>query len=254
MSNIINVPLKVSLVGKTIANTEAVKDVYLSNGGQVRERDDQQGGNPVMELAGRGCYESYKRTSPSTDSHEGYLGNILDQAHGSVLEHSVISFYVEGISRADSHEVVRHRHFSFSQQSQRYVAARKPYRVAIHPTLLKHYSEHSILRWLEPEFIRAESVYENFRNLGLGKKEASEAARAMLPNAAETHMVITGNLRSWLEFVSKRDHEAADAGIRALAKEIYRILKEEVPEVFSEEAREKWDKDFAQGAARHDGQ
>lgn len=250
MSDIINIPLHVELVGQTTSNFDAIAEVYEAGGGAVRTRDQEDNGKPLMELAGRGCYESYKRTNEDTDSHEGYLGNIVKQAHHSVLEHSFYSFYIEGISRAESHEIVRHRHFSVSQQSQRYVAAKKPYRVAIHPTLMKVYEEHAVKSWLEPCFILAESAYDNLRNLGLDKKPASEAARAMLPNAAETHMVLTGNLRTWLEFISKRDHEAADAGIRAVAKEIYEILQEQVPEVFSDEARATWDTDFAQGKAR----
>lgn len=250
MSDIINVPLNVELVGYTVSVYDAIAKVYEAGGGVVRTRDQEDNGKPLMELAGRGCYESYKRTSEKTDSHEGYLGNILKQNHGSVLEHSVFSFYIEGISRAESHEMVRHRHFSFSQQSQRYVAAKKPYRVAIHPTLMKEYGEDAVKRWVEPSFRLAESTYNNLRNRGLDKKPASEAARALLPNAAETHMVMTGNLRSWLEFVSKRDHEAADAGIRRVAQKVYEILQEQMPEVFSDEARAIWDTDYAQGKAR----
>lgn len=250
MSDIINIPLHVEMVGQTTSNFDAIAEVYEAGGGAVRTRDQEDNGKPLMELAGRGCYESYKRTNEDTDSHEGYLGNIVKQSHLSVLEHSFYSFYIEGISRAESHEIVRHRHFSLSQQSQRYVAAKKPYRVAIHPTLMKVYGEEVVKRWVEPCFILAESAYDNLRNLGLDKKPASEAARAMLPNAAETHMVLTGNLRTWLEFISKRDHEAADEGIRAVAKEIYEILQEQVPEVFSDEARATWDTDFAQGKAR----
>lgn len=250
MSDIINVPLHVELVGCTVSNFDAIAKIYEAGGGVVRTRDQEDNGKPLMELAGRGCYESYKRTNDKTDSHEGYLGNILEQNHGSVLEHSVFSFYIEGISRAESHEMVRHRHFSFSQQSQRYVAAKKPYRVAIHPTLMKEYGEDVVKQWVEPSFELAESIYHDLRDAGLDKKPASEAARALLPNAAETHMVMTGNLRSWLEFVSKRDHEAADAGIRRVAQKVYEILQEQVPEIFSDEARAIWDKDFTQGKAR----
>ena len=249
MSDIINVPLNVQLVGYTVSKFDAIAEIYEAGGGVVRTRDKEENGKPLMELAGRGCYESYKRTNKATDSHEGYLGNILDQNHGTVIEHAVFSFYIEGISRAESHEMVRHRHFSFSQQSQRYVAAKKPYRVAIHPTLMKEYGEEVVKSWLEPSFELAESTYKDLRNMGLDKKPASEAARAMLPNAAETHMVMTGNLRSWLEFVSKRDHEAADAGIRRVAKKVYAILQERVPEIFSDEARKIWDTDYAQGKA-----
>ena len=120
----------------------------------------------------------------------------------------------------------------------------------MHPTLLKHYSEEELLNNLKPDFELADQVYKELRTAGLDKKPAAEAARAYLPNAAATHLVMTGNLRNWIEFISKRDHEAADRGIQKLAEEIYRLLKQILPEVFGDEARKIWDTDFAQGKAR----
>lgn len=168
----------------------------------------------------------------------------------SVLEHVSVSFYLEGISRADSHEIVRHRHFSFSQQSQRYVAAKTPFEVTIHPTIRETMSTEDYLRTLWPSFIAAETTYNKLRDEGLSRKKASEAARQFLPNAAATHMVMTGNLRSWMEFISKRDDEAADRGIRAIAKEIYEELALLYPEIFAPEVRQLWDKQSSQGAAK----
>ena len=255
MPEIINVPLKVTLVAETYSMGSAIADIYHANDGVERRRDfgiEDSASLPVVELAGRGCYEAYKRTNEKTDSHEGYMLNMLKQKHFSVLEHAVASLHIEGISRAESHELVRHRLFSFSQQSQRFCVVNKPYKVALHPTLLKHYSEEELLNNLKPDFELADRVYKELRSAGLDKKPAAEAARAYLPNAAATHLVMTGNLRNWIEFISKRDHEAADRGIQRLAEEIYRLLKEILPEVFGDEARAIWDEEFAQGKARHE--
>lgn len=250
MANIVNVPLKVTVVGQTVSNYDEIQDIYDQANGSYRDRDEDPGVLPLIEVAGRGCYEAYGRNHEKTDSHEGYLGNILAQKHYSVLEHGVYSFRLEGISRADSHEIVRHRLLSFSQQSQRFCIVKEPYEVAIHPTLLEMYDEQELLDNLAPSFVEAETVYKDARERGYDRKPASEAARAFLPNAAATHMVVTGNLRSWLEFISKRDHEAADRGIRAVAQEIHAILKEDLPEIFSDEARAIWDEEFAQGKVR----
>lgn len=250
MANIVNVPLKVTVVGQTVSNYEEIHKVYEQANGSYRDRDDDLSSLPVIELAGRGCYEAYGRNNEKTDSHEGYVSNILTQKHYSVLEHGVYSFRLEGISRAESHEIVRHRLLSFSQQSQRFCVVKEPYEVALHPTLLDEYGEEELLAVFSPSFELAEGTYKNLREKGYDRKPASEAARAFLPNAAATHMVVTGNLRSWIEFISKRDHEAADAGIRAVAQEIHAILKEDLPEIFSDEARAIWDEEFAQGKAR----
>lgn len=250
MANIVNVPLEVTVVGQTVSNYTEIQDIYDQANGSYRDRDEDPGGLPLIELAGRGCYEAYGRTNEKTDSHEGYVGNILSQKHYSVLEHVTYSFHIKGISRAESHELVRHRHFGFSQQSQRFCIVKEPYEVALHPTLLEIYEEKELLEKLAADFIQAEAIYNDARERGYGRKQAAEAARAFLPNAAATHMVVTGNLRSLLEFISKRDHEAADAGIRAVAQEIHAILKEDLPEIFSDEARSIWDTDFAQGKAR----
>lgn len=249
--DIINVPLKVVPVGMT-ASSSVICQVYGSHDGAVRPRDVQSRGQNVVELAGRTCYAAYGRKNAETDSHEGYIGNMLKQNHLSVIEHASISFHISGISRAETHELIRHRHFSFSQESQRYVVVKKPYRVAIHPTLVEHYDTPAILEMLKSDFEMAETVYNGLKQEGLSRKEASEAARAFLPNAAATEIVVTGNLRSWLEFISKRDHPAADRGIRKLAKAIRYHLEDNFPEVFSEEARELWDWNHAQEAPKNE--
>lgn len=252
-NKIFNVPLRVDLIGRTESLSEPIEATYHENGGTVRQRDVTGNGLAVAELAGRGCYESYERKNPATDSHEGYISQILRHRHYSVLEHVSFAFRISGISRAESHEIVRHRHFGFSQQSQRYCVAEEPYKVALHPTLLEHWDEDALLASFLPQFEDAGRIYDSLREQGLGRKQASEAARAYLPNATATHMVVSGNLRSWLEFVSKRDHEAADRGVRGVAQEIYRILQREVPEVFSVEARKIWDEDFSQAGNSYDG-
>lgn len=245
-----NVPLSVKVIGSTSA-LDPIEGIY-SEKGEPRTRDTEGSGQSVVEIAGRTCYAAYNRKNQNTDSHEGYIYNMLDQNHLSVLEHASVSLYIEGISRAETHELVRHRHFSFSQESQRYVIAEEPFRVALHPTLLEHFGEQEMLRYLEYQFDMTQSLYRELRQAGLGRKQASEAARAFLPNAAETKIVVTGNLRSWIEFLSKRQHPAADRAMQRLAGEIARVLERDYPEVFSAEARSHWQANNNQGEVKHE--
>lgn len=239
--DIVNVPLRVTPIAVTKSIPVNVQAVYDAHDGAERDRDLQPSGQSVIELAGRTCYAAYGRKNEKTDSYDGYIGNMISQAHWSVIEHASVTFHIQGISRAETHELVRHRHLSFSQESQRYVVVQKPYRVALHPTLLKAYDKEDLLDTLICDFEYVEMLYNELREKGYNRKQASEAARAFLPNAAATEITVTGNLRSWVEFVSKRDSEAADAGIRKLAQTIGDQLSVMFPEVFGEDARPIWD-------------
>ncbi len=85
---------------------------------------DAEGGQALAEFAGRACYQSWKKPNPATATNAGYLAHILEVGHLSVLEHGTVTFYLTGVSRSFTHELIRHRHFSYSQLSQRYVPER----------------------------------------------------------------------------------------------------------------------------------
>src|SRR6266516_7020881 len=85
---------------------------------------DAEGGQALAEFAGRACYQSWKKPNPATATNAGYLRHILEVGHLSVLEHGSVTFYITGVSRSLTHELIRHRHFSYSQLSQRYVPER----------------------------------------------------------------------------------------------------------------------------------
>src|SRR6201991_1368205 len=82
---------------------------------------DADGGQALAEFAGRACYQSWNKPNPATATNATYLKHILEVGHLSVLEHGTVTFYISGISRSLTHELIRHRHFSYSQLSQRYV-------------------------------------------------------------------------------------------------------------------------------------
>src|ERR1700735_3131979 len=104
-------PLHVQLIAKS--EFVAPPDVPWST--------DADDGQALVEFAGRACYQSWSKPNPKTATNAGYLRHIIDVGHFSVLEHASVSFYITGISRSCTHELIRHRHFSYSQLSQRYV-------------------------------------------------------------------------------------------------------------------------------------
>ena len=202
---------------------------------------DADGGQALAEFAGRACYQSWKKPNPATATNAGYLEHILEVGHLSVLEHGSVTFYITGASRSLTHELVRHRHFSYSQLSQRYVPEKdaamvEPDVIASDPELHAVFLEASdaaldaytrLLEGLEKKFADWDDVTAR-------KKNARQAARAVLPNATETRIVVTGNYRAMRHFIRMRASEHADVEIRELAIAMLRELQRVAPNVFAD--------------------
>ena len=188
----------------------------------------------LSEFAGRSCYQSWGKPNPKTASNEDYLANIVTQEHFSVMEHASVTFYVEGVSRALTHELIRHRHLSYSELSQRYVdMSETPFIV---PPALRHNAEGEAVIEMPSDIVEAydDTVAYLVGEEGLKNKQAREAARAFLPNATETKIVVTGNLRAWRDFLKKRWHVAADAEIREFAGRVLDELRVIAPNTFAD--------------------
>jgi thymidylate synthase (FAD) len=202
---------------------------------------DAEGGEALAEFAGRACYQSWKKPNPATADNAGYLHHILEVGHLSVLEHGTVSFYITGISRSLTHELIRHRHFSYSQLSQRYVPERKaamvePSVIASDPELHEKFmkaAEASVAAYTEL-LQGLEEHFADVPNATLRRKQARQAARAVLPNATETRIVVTGNYRAWRHFIAMRASEHADVEIRELAVECLRQLQKSAANVFDD--------------------
>jgi thymidylate synthase (FAD) len=202
---------------------------------------DADGGQALAEFAGRACYQSWSKPNASTATNAGYLRHILDVGHLSVLEHGSVTVYLTGVSRSLTHELIRHRHFSYSQLSQRYVPERDA--AMIEPDVIAGDPE------LHARFVAAsdaalaaytdllEGLEKRFADVGnatLRRKQARQAARSVLPNATETKIVVTGNYRAWRHFFGMRATEHADVEIRALAVACLRELQKIAPNVFAD--------------------
>ena len=225
------VPLHVQLVAKTEFFPPA--DVPWST--------DADGGQALAEFAGRACYQSWRKPNPSTATNAGYLRHILEVGHLSVLEHGTVTFYLTGVSRSLTHELIRHRHLSYSQLSQRYVPERDaamvvPDVIADDPQLRELFlAAASASRQAYTDLLAGlEQRFADEPNTTLRRKQARQAARAVLPNATETRIVVTGNYRAWRHFIAMRATEHADVEIRALAVECLRQLHKVAPNAFGD--------------------
>ncbi|HXI10623.1 MAG TPA: FAD-dependent thymidylate synthase [Thermodesulfobacteriota bacterium] len=182
----------------------------------------------TVAMAARLCYsdstieELEKKVSGV--SNEKFLGKILKMGHLSVLEHAGFTFGVEGISRATSHQLVRHRLASYSQQSQRYVTATRPEYV-VPPSIGGDDAR-------KKRFDRAvKSAYRLYKEL-VDAGVPAEDARYLLPNAAATKIIITMNARELLHFFRLRCCERAQWEIRDMATRMLALAKKEAPYIF----------------------
>lgn len=216
-----------------IAHTE-IKDDKLSK--YLDNPDNATDAELLTEFAGRACYQSFHRPRPETAHTADYLKRTLfDQKHFSIAEHASATFYLQGVSRSFLAELTRHRHLSFSVQSQRYVDESTA-NMVLPPAYegqddeIKHLTQS-----VENALVEYQALVESGLSKGLGRKQAREAARAALPNCAETKIVVTGNLRAWYEVTQRRTKPDADAEIQRVCREIQRQLAEHVsPVIFGQ--------------------
>jgi thymidylate synthase (FAD) len=222
---------------QTVVGAELAR--FLQDEGLVFTTDTQAAAEVLTEIAGRTCYMSFGK---GRKSNQEYVENILTSKHGSVLEHAVWCLLITGVSRALTHELVRHRAgFGYSQLSQRYVDESEA-RYVVPPL----YQENEELRqkWSQTiEMIRkayielgeATTQYVQQKHPEMTprdrRKWARQAARSILPNACETKIFVTGNSRSWRHFLELRGSPHADTEIRLLAVEVCRVLKQESPNI-----------------------
>jgi thymidylate synthase (FAD) len=228
---------EVYLVGRQSLNPEVI-DRFLQDHEATWTTDTEVGGEALAEMAGRVCYMSYGK---GRRTNRDFIEHIVEVGHGSVLEHAVWSFLVTGASRSFTHELIRHRHFSYSQLSQRYVdESSSPY---IEPDVIAEDPELHAL-WCDAvntaraAYVRlVEGLQKHFEDVPektLRRKLARQAARSVLPNATETKIFVTGNARALRHFIELRGSEHADVEIRKVAVRVLEIMQKEAPSMFGD--------------------
>jgi len=178
----------------------------------------------LIEAIGRTSYLSFNKQTEGTEKK--FIRMLLTKGHLSVLEHAYATFRLTGISRALTHQLVRHRLCSYTQQSQRYVNESHFY--YIEPESVKNNPKaHSIFTKIMDE---AKKAYSDLQKLGI----ENEDARFVLPNAVESQIVVTANFREWRYIIEQRGNPDAQWEIRRMAIEVLRILKKHTPTVFED--------------------
>lgn len=189
----------------------------------------------LLTMAGRNCYRSFHRPNEATYDDADYLRRTLgDQGHWSIAEHATATLYFTGVSRAFLAELTRHRHLSFSVESQRFINANDA-NIVLPPAVRELDKEDQ--DWFL--FLAEESI-EDYKAIQTDldhhpKKQRNEAARALLPNAVETRMVVTGNLRAWHEVIQRRTQPDADAEMQEVMRLAAKQLHTVSPIIFPKE-------------------
>lgn len=236
-------PLKITrepsvyLIGRQSLDRAAI-DRFLGDHGVTWQTDTEVGAEALAEMAGRVCYMSYGK---GRKTNREFLGHIVDVGHGSVLEHAVWSFLITGVSRSFTHELIRHRHFSYSQLSQRYVdesesAFIEPDEIAADPGLHATWCEAVNAARAAYDKLSAglEQRFTSIPDRTLRRKMARQAARSVLPNATETKIFVTGNARALRHFIELRGSEHAEVEIRKVAVQVLEIMRKESPSLFAD--------------------
>lgn len=235
--------MKVTLLAHTQLNSEIVTNFELE---VVEKWEDVTDGQIVSLAAIRQCYSHKTALEVLETESEKYFGEkskeakrlfrqIVTSKHTSTLEHLNFTFAIEGVSRSLLAQLTRHRHMSFSVQSQRYVKFSSDSRSGGFDYVIP---DNIVENRVEKDFDRFMIKIQNFYDYLIENGVQQESARAVLPNAAATNLVMTANLRTLLEFYEKRKPgNGAQKEIAQLAEE----LKNRVVEV------EPWTSEFFEG-------
>jgi thymidylate synthase (FAD) len=182
----------------------------------------------VTAAAARQCYSKFSATKAfkgfKEEDIEKQLKLVIGNGHLSVLEHASFTFVIEGVSRACTHQLVRHRIASYSQQSQRYVKLNEiefvvPKTIGQSESAMKTFSE---------ALDKCRQCYSELLSAGI----PAEDARYILPQASPSKIVMTMNARSLMNFFELRCCLRAQWEIRAVADEMLRLVKVVAPTIF----------------------
>jgi thymidylate synthase (FAD) len=249
------------VVARPVLDAAAIERFLADEGVAWRRSAGATAAEEVVELAGRVCYFSFgERQSPRTNAE--YIANLVRQGHESVLEHASWSFLLAGVSRAFTHQFVRHRAgFSYSQLSQQYhdesaaevVMPAAIRRDAAAATIWSeavgaaHTAYRELLATLADALPQLPEERERLRLL-------RTAARSVLPAATETKLVFSANARALRHFLALRGDIPGDEEMRVVSALLLDALQIEAPALFADFARETGPDGLPVVRARQDGE
>ena len=224
------------------------KVYLLAHSVPVNTKDDSKNPERIIAAAGKLCYSK----SDIVDLYNGlddeatkkFVNMLSEMGHESPIEHISFTFGIEGISRTCSHQIVRHRIASYSQQSQRYVDLQNSFNYII-PEAIKDNKKARLL--YEKSMVADMDAYKEItqelikqytkgvtdsKEIRLLTKKALEDSRFALPNACETKIIVTMNARTLLNFFRERCCNRAQWEIREVANQMLDLVLDVAPNVF----------------------
>jgi thymidylate synthase (FAD) len=191
----------------------------------------------AVAMAAKLCYSpsdiSSLRENISQEDQRAFVKKLMRMGHMTPVEHASFTFAIEGISRACSHQLVRHRLASYSQQSQRYVSETGGFDYIVPPSISE---DRELKKYFEKSMSFSQHIYDTIvqrlNRKGITGEDANQDARFVLPNAAETKIMVTMNARELLHFFRLRCCNRAQWEIRHLAEEMLGLVKQVSPVIF----------------------
>jgi thymidylate synthase (FAD) len=184
-----------------------------------------------IEKAARTCYKSENKITEDGESAKRLVKQLIDSGHEAMLEHSSLSVKFV-VDRGVSHEIVRHRLFSFAQESTRYCNYSKG-KFGSELTFIEpcfwDIKDYNMITWLAA-CTYAQSVYFTLLEEGATPQEA----RTVLPNSVKTELIVTGNYREWRHFLKLRTDKAAHPQMREVAIPLLKELQRRIPVIFDD--------------------
>lgn len=178
----------------------------------------------IIESAGRTAYLSFDKIS--ADSAGKFVRMLIERGHESVLEHATAVFRIKGVSRTMTHQLVRHRLCGYTQQSQRVVNEGDLKKYTTPPSIQS--SDITVQHLYKNLMKTAFDIYDILLSRGINKEDA----RFVLPNACQTQIVVSSNLRNWRHIIKTRGTKHVQWEFRSVIKEILKVLQKECPNTF----------------------
>ena len=234
------------LIAETKVDYAAMDHALLSLGVDGWASDGGTDADVLTEFAGKSCYMSFDKNLNLNLSKVGGRPNsayiqdgIIGNKHGSVLEHSTVTFFLTNVSRVVTHELVRHRAgTAFSQTSGRYVRSNDvdmflPKEIAAFPDAVPVFQR--AVREMEENIAELVEItgIEDMTDFGL-KKRLTSAFRRLIGNGQANHLVMTANHRAWRHVIEMRTSVHAEEEIRVIMSDVAQQLKDKFPTIYGD--------------------
>jgi thymidylate synthase (FAD) len=182
-----------------------------------------------IEKAARTCYKSEDKITENGESAKALIKRLISSGHEAMIEHSSLSVKFV-VDRGVSHEIVRHRLFSFAQESTRYCNYSKS-KFGNNVTFIRpmFFVDEALAEWIMA-CCGAEKAYFKLLEMGATPQEA----RTVLPNSVKTEIVVSGNYREWRNFFKLRTDKAAHPQMREVTIPLLNELKKRIPIIFDD--------------------